>query len=352
MKHVVLLCGGRSAEHEVSLVSVQFVMRSLDKQRFRVSVLGIKKNGLTMSAVELRDVLGDKDWEEIQFPEATGWITFLQGLDPGETVVFPVLHGPFGEDGTVQGVLEVLDLPYVGASVGGSAVGMNKAYCKAILRAAGLPVLPARTANLEEWKQSQSTVLDAAQREFRFPLFVKPANMGSSVGISRCVDGDQLQDAIEKAFGYDDYILIEQGVDAREIEVSVLGSLNPRASVPGEIIPDDLFYSYESKYISDSSRLVIPAELEADKSDQIRSLAVEVFKVLQLEGMARVDFLLEKQNGSIWINEPNTIPGFTDISMYPKLWEASGVTASDLLSELVEIGVERHFRRSRLRVDR
>jgi len=352
MKHVVLLCGGRSAEHEVSLVSVQFVMKSLDKQQFRVSVVGINKDGSTMSAAELRAGLKAANWTGVEFPEVDGWIAFLQKLNPDTAIVFPVLHGPFGEDGTVQGVFEVLDLPYVGASVGGSAVGMNKAYCKAILKSAGLPVLPSLTIDLEGWKKSASNILEKASTELSFPLFVKPVNMGSSVGISRCLDRDQLCAGIEKAWDYDDFVLIEQGVDAREIEVSVLGSLDPRASVPGEIIPDDVFYSYEAKYISGSSRLVIPAQLESEQAEEISRLAVQVFKELQLEGMARVDFLVEKETGAIWVNEPNTIPGFTDISMYPKLWEASGLPADQLLSELVEVGVQRYRRRSRLKVDR
>ena len=352
MRHVVLLCGGRSAEHEVSLVSVQFVMKSLDKQRFRVSVLGINKDGSTMSRTDLLAEFQESDWEGIEFPEVDGWISFLQRLNPDSSIVFPVLHGPYGEDGTVQGLLEVLDLPYVGASVGGSAVGMNKAYCKAILRSACLPVLPALTTDLESWKNSASKILDQIFEELSLPVFVKPANMGSSVGISRCLDRVQLRAGVEKALDYDDFVLIEQGVVAREIEVSVLGALEPKVSVPGEIIPDDVFYSYESKYINDSSRLVIPAQLESEKVEEISRLAIQAFKVLQLEGMARVDFLVEKATGAIWINEPNTIPGFTDISMYPKLWEASGLPADQLLSELVEVGIKRHLRRARLKVDR
>jgi D-alanine-D-alanine ligase len=327
-------------------------MKSLDKQRFRVSVLGINKDGSTMSRTDLLAEFQESDWEGIEFPEVDGWISFLQRLNPDTSIVFPVLHGPYGEDGTVQGLLEVLDLPYVGASVGGSAVGMNKAYCKAILRSAGLPVLPALTTDLESWKNSAPTILDQIFEELSFPVFVKPANMGSSVGISRCLDRDQLQAGVEKALDYDDFVLIEQGVVAREIEVSVLGALEPRVSVPGEIIPDDVFYSYESKYINDSSRLVIPAQLESGQVEEIGRLAVQAFKALQLEGMARVDFLVEKATGAIWINEPNTIPGFTDISMYPKLWEASGLPADQLLSELVEVGIKRHLRRSRLKVDR
>jgi D-alanine-D-alanine ligase len=327
-------------------------MKSLDKQRFRVSVLGINKDGSSMSTLDLLAEFQESDWEGIEFPEVDGWISFLQELHPDTVIVFPVLHGPYGEDGTVQGLLEVLDLPYVGASVGGSAVGMNKAYCKAILRSAGLPVLPALTTDLESWENSDSTILDQISEELSFPVFVKPANMGSSVGISRCLDRDQLRDGVEKALDYDDFVLIEQGIIAREIEVSVLGGLEPKVSVPGEIIPDDVFYSYESKYLNDSSKLVIPAQLESEQVEEISRLAVRAFKALQLEGMARVDFLVEKGTGSIWINEPNTIPGFTDISMYPKLWEASGLPADQLLSELVEVGIKRYLRRARLKVDR
>jgi D-alanine-D-alanine ligase len=327
-------------------------MKELDRQQYSISVLGINKDGSTMSPVNLKGQLSAAAVEGIEFPETESWISYLQNLDPEESVVFPVLHGPYGEDGTVQGVLEVLDLPYVGASVGGSAAGMNKAYCKAILKSAGLPVLPALTVDLVAWKKSTAEILGRAERDYSFPLFVKPVNMGSSVGISRCLDLESLAQGVEKALEYDDYVLIEQGVDAREIEVSVLGSMEPNVSVPGEIIPDDVFYSYDSKYVSESSKLIIPAQLKPEQSESIRMLAREAFRELQLEGMARIDFFLTKDTEKIWLNEPNTIPGFTEISMYPKLWEASGLAPGELLEELIDIGFERQLRRARLKVDR
>ena len=352
MRHVILLCGGRSAEHEVSLLSVASVIRNLDRSKYRVSVLGIAKDGSTKPSARLRSELGDLGGAATDFPEVPHWIGYLLEQGGSDVVVFPVLHGPYGEDGTVQGLLEVLDIPYVGASVGGSAVGMNKAYCKAILQAAGIPTLPALSWSIDQWRSERGGVLEASEKRFPFPVFVKPVNLGSSVGISRCQSHAELETAVEEAFQFDDWVLVEQGIDAREIEASVLGGFEARVSLPGEIIPADVFYSYEAKYLNNDSKLLIPAPLDQAQIEEIQDLALRTFRVLQLEGMARVDFLMERKTMQVWVNEPNTIPGFTRISMYPKLWEVSGLSYSDLLSTLVELACQRQVRRRRLRVDR
>jgi len=353
LRHVVVLCGGRSAEHEVSLLSAASVIEHLDRARYRLSVLGIRKDGSTMTASELRQELNSTvSLAPSETPDAAGWVSFLEDCSADETVVFPVLHGPYGEDGSVQGAFEVLDLPYVGASVGGSAVGMNKMHCKQILAAAGLPVVPGRCVDRGEWADSREAVLAEMERLFSCPLFVKPVNLGSSVGITRCTTSDRLGRAIDEALAFDDWVIVEQGIDAREIEISVLGSFAPLVSVPGEIRPSDVFYSYEAKYLSEISELIIPAPLEAAEVKQIQHLAVEAFRALHLEGMARIDFLMDRSSREFWINEPNTIPGFTKISMYPKLWEASGLSYGELLSRLIDLGLERHQRRKSLKNDR
>ncbi|MFZ0430474.1 MAG: D-alanine--D-alanine ligase family protein, partial [Acidobacteriota bacterium] len=334
MRHVILLCGGRSAEHEVSLLSVASVIRNLDRSKYRVSVLGIARDGSTKPASRLRAELGELGGAGTEIPDARHWIEFLLDRKGPDLVVFPVLHGPYGEDGTVQGALELLDIPYVGASVGGSAVGMNKVYCKGILQSAGLPTLPALTWNIDQWRGGRSDVVEQSASRFPFPVFVKPVNLGSSVGISRCASAADLEAAIEEAFLYDDWILVEQGINAREIETSVLGGLEARVSLPGEIVPADVFYSYEAKYLNDDSKLLVPAPLAADQVREVQDLALRTFRALQLEGMARIDFLMDRDTDQFWVNEPNTIPGFTRISMYPKLWEASGLSYSDLLSTL------------------
>ncbi len=353
-RDVVLLCGGRSAEHEISLISAASVMRNLDPDRYRLEILGIRKDGSTMTAGELAEALQVRSGERVDLPDVPSWVVWLAGRAasrPRELVVFPVLHGPYGEDGTVQGLLEVLDLPYVGASVGGSAVGMNKIYCKRILESAGLPVLPWSAFHREAWGRDSDACRRRLDSVLGWPRFVKPANLGSSVGISRCLE-DGLAAAVELALRYDDWVVVEQGIDAREIEVSVLGGFEPAASQPGEIIPADVFYSYEAKYLDDRSQLLIPAPLDAEQARQVQELAVRAFEVLQLEGMARMDFLMDRRSGRFWINEPNTIPGFTRISMYPKLWAVSGLPFPDLLDRLLDLAVERHRRRSRLEVSR
>lgn len=345
MKHVVVLCGGRSAEHEISLISASSILNNLDPARYRLSVIGIQKDGSLYSPQDTRSKLTLDAGRDLGFPTGENWICLLSHLDPPADIVFPVLHGPFGEDGTVQGALEVLDLPYVGAGVWGSAVGMNKIHSKRILLESGLPVLPFVAVDRLEWQGERSSVLERAEKKLRYPMFVKPANLGSSVGVNKSKNREQLTGHIGLAFRYDEFILIEQGIEAREIETSVLGNLRARVSVAGEIVPSREFYSYEAKYLDNSSRLLIPAPLSEAEMRQVQELALQTYRALQLEGMARMDFLMDKQTRQFWVNEPNTIPGFTQISMYPKLWEASGLPYRQLLDELIELGLERHRQR-------
>ena len=352
-KHDVVLCGGRSAEHEISLLSASSILNHLDKSRHKVSVMGIRKDGSCYPSHLLADQLNLDSGQDLDFPTGKDhWICLLDHLVPPADVVFPVLHGPFGEDGTVQGALEVLDIPYVGAGVWGSAVAMNKIHTKKILLEAGLPVLPFVSVSTPVWEEEPEEFLQLIESRLRYPLFVKPSNLGSSVGVNKSRDRQDLVRHIEVAFRYDEFIAIEQGIQAREIETSVLGNLQPRVSVAGEIIPSREFYSYESKYLDENSRLLIPAPLSKGKMKEVQELALKTYRALQLEGMARVDFLMEKETERVWVNEPNTIPGFTHISMYPKLWEAAGLPYAQLLEELITLGLERHQRRSGISVER
>ncbi len=349
MLHVIVLCGGRSAEHDVSLVSAGSVVRNLDSSRYRISLIGIAKDGQVIPADQLKSKMTMAD-TPVQILDHKHWVELLLGSSPD--IVFPVLHGPYGEDGTVQGALEVLDLPYVGAGVWGSAVGMNKIHCKSVLADAGLPVLPYVAMNRVEWEEGAESLVAQITSSLSYPLFVKPANLGSSIGINKSRNREELLEHIRAAFKYDDFVLVEQGIDAREIEVSVLGNLKARASFAGEIVPSREFYTYESKYEDSNSELVIPARLSTGQMEEVRALAVRAYNCLQLEGMARMDFLMDRASGKLWINEPNTIPGFTSISMYPKLWEATGLRYPELLDQLIELGFERWRRRRALSVDR
>lgn len=352
MKRVVLLCGGRSAEHEVSFLSASSILNHLDQAKYQVSVLGIQKDGSLYRPEATRKKLGLESAERFHFPTGKHWICLLADLQQAPDIVFPVLHGPFGEDGTVQGTLEVLNIPYVGAGVCGSAAGMNKIHTKKILLEAGLPVLPFMALGLSEWEQGSEDFLVLVERRLHYPVFVKPANLGSSVGINKSTRREELIEHIEVALRYDDFVVVEQGIEAREIEISVLGNSNPEVSVAGEIIPSEEFYSYQAKYLDDESQLLIPAPLSQQEMKRVQELALASFKALQLEGMARIDFLMDSMTSELWVSEANTIPGFTEISMYPKLWEASGLRYAQLLDKLIELGVQRHRRRSRLSVER
>lgn len=346
---VGVLFGGRSGEHEVSLASARSVIAGFDPQRYEVSLLAIDKQGRWLLGRDASTLLtaasdptpsGDRLNQPLPAAPAGGLVPSdesLRSLD----VIFPVLHGPMGEDGTVQGLLELANIAYVGCGVLASAVGMDKATCKAVFAAHGLPQVPYLTLKRQRWQAAAEAVLDAIESQLVYPIFVKPANLGSSVGISKAVDRASLRHALDEAARYDRKLVIEQGIDAREIEVSVLGNEDPIASVPGEIVPSGEFYDYAAKYIDPDSQLLIPAPLSPEQTDEARRLAVAAFLAIDGAGLARVDFLLERATGRLYLNEVNTLPGFTAISMYPKLWQASGLPFAQLLDRLVELALER-----------
>lgn len=359
-----ILFGGRSGEHEVSLTSATSVLKALDPDKYEVVLIGITRDGGwrwgapagEADAKALRDVL---DQGKPVTPSVDPSHPGLVPLDSPSSsagsggnvvdVIFPVLHGTFGEDGTVQGVLELAGIPYVGAGVLGSAAGMDKDVMKRLFRDAGLPVVPWVLALRGEWEREPAHVRRQIEREIGYPLFVKPANLGSSVGISRVAQARKLAAALDLAAQYDRKILAERAVDAREIECSVLGNDRPQASVPGEVIPVNEFYDYEAKYIKEGSELIIPAKLTPRQTKQVQELALRAFQAIDGAGMARVDFLLDRRTGRVLVNEINTIPGFTPISMYPKMWEASGIPYPKLVDRLIELAFERQQEKIRTR---
>lgn len=346
---LVVIFGGQSAEHDVSCVTASHVLRAADPSKYRTVAIAIDRDG-TWSAPQFPQ-LAAGGTNPAELPErltASGDATSSSAITTlateGPLVVMPLLHGPMGEDGTMQGLLELLDLPYVGSGVLASAVAMDKGMAKDVFSQAGIPQV--RYAVLREDKISISALNDIAE-DLGYPLFVKPANMGSSVGVTKAHDAAELQAAVALATTYDQWIVFEESVNARELEVAVLGNRTPRASVVGEIKPGKEFYDYEDKYVTDSATLMIPAPLTAAESDELRALAVRAYETLRCEGMARVDFFYEEGGRGFLCNEINTIPGFTPISMYPKMWEASGLPYSQLIDELVDHAVERHARRKR-----
>lgn len=356
---VGVVFGGRSGEHEVSLASARSVMDAIDKGKYEIVPIGITKEGHwiasgdPMKALQAGDagasqpaaLLGDpsrRGLMRLQDTERAVRATRLAELD----VVFPVLHGPYGEDGTVQGLLELAGIPYVGAGVTASAVGMDKAIFKDVMRAHGMPIVDYVMLKRREWRADAEAVMDRIEAALGYPVFTKPANLGSSVGVSKCRDRTGLAVGLAEAARYDRKLLAEAAVPAaREIEVSVLGNDDPIASVPGEIIPSREFYSYGAKYIDcgdEASKLLIPAPISAGQADRVRDLAVRAYKAIDCAGMARADFLLSGETGELYVNELNTIPGFTAISMYPKLWEASGIPYPELIDRLIELALERY----------
>lgn len=353
---VGVIFGGRSGEHEVSLRSARSVMDAIDRNKYEVLPIGITKAGRWIAGGDPMHVLtsgeetgspaallgepGQRTIRAIEPVEETSRLTLhdIAEID----VIFPVLHGPYGEDGTLQGLLELADIPYVGAGVVGSAVGMDKAIFKSVMMAHNIPVLPYLLVLRAEWQADREAVLEKAEGALQYPMFVKPANLGSSVGVSRADDRQELLAAIDDAARYDRRLLIEQGIEAREIEISVLGNDAPIASVPGEVIPGDEFYSYDDKYINDDAQLLIPAPLDESQVREIQAIATRAYQLIDCAGLARVDFLLDKQSGELWMNEVNTIPGFTSISMYPKLWEASGIPYPELVDRLLQLALERY----------
>jgi D-alanine-D-alanine ligase len=357
---VAVIFGGRSGEYEVSLISARSVLSVLDPIKYEVMQIGITHEGAWLTGSNVRDVLagetkGNLDHIALLGDPSLPGLHRLRKTDHNETlellsevdVIFPVLHGTFGEDGTLQGLLEMANVAYVGAGVVGSAVGMDKGVFKDVMRAIGIPVVESIIILRSEVERDAEAIIRKAEQVSNYPLFTKPANLGSSVGVSKCCNRSDLQEGLLEAAAYDRRILVERGVNAREIEVSVLGNDDPQASVPGEILPSREFYSYEAKYVDGTSGLLIPAPIPTELSEQARMLAVQAFRAIDCAGMARVDFLLDKDTGELFLNELNTIPGFTHISMYPKLWEATGLTYVQLVDRLIELALERKAERDR-----
>jgi D-alanine-D-alanine ligase len=350
---VGVLFGGRSGEHEVSLASAASVIRGLDPDQYEAVPIGITKDGHWLvgeGAVKMlpevlkggrRVMLTADPTEAALVPLDRG--TGAQRLD----VIFPVMHGTFGEDGTIQGMLELAGLPYVGAGVLGSAIGMDKDVSKRLCQEAGIPVVPWVTIHRWAWEKEPEAVRAEIEGKFEYPVFVKPATLGSSVGMSKVHRAEELASALNLACEYGSKILVEKAVTAREIEVSVLGNHEPQSSVPGEIVPHREFYDYTAKYLEDGTQLIIPAALKPSQIARIQSLAIKTFRALELSGMARIDFFLEKKGGRLYLNEANTIPGFTSISMYPKLWEASGISFRELIDKLINLAFEMHNEKTR-----
>jgi D-alanine-D-alanine ligase len=322
---IAVVYGGRSGEHEVSLRSAKSIMEAMDKEKYEIVEYVISKEG---------------KWNPKPFlPEP--------GSNPGIDVVFPVLHGTFGEDGTVQGLLELAELPYVGAGVLASAVSMDKEVMKRLAKERGLPIV--------DYAVLPSSRLNDAEKvcsKFGFPVFVKPANLGSSVGISKAHNCVELKAALELAAQFDRKVIVERGIAGREFECSVLGNEDPIAAIPCEILPSQEFYDYDDKYVLDKTETKIPADLSPEKTEELRGLAVECYRAVECEGMARVDFLLEAATNRLYINEINTIPGFTSISMYPKMWECTGLAMPKLIDRLIELALQRHEAKKRLRYSR
>jgi D-alanine-D-alanine ligase len=356
---VGVLFGGRSGEHEVSLNSATSIIAALDRKKYQIVPIGITKEG--------RWVVGEDPLKELkagkiktsrfailapdpQLKSLLSWdgnksFSVLQNLD----VIFPVLHGTYGEDGTVQGLLELADIPYVGCGVLASALGMDKDKMKSAFAAAGLPQVPYRVFLRGVFKDDPGGILGELEHHFTFPMFVKPVNLGSSVGISRAANGEELIAAIEKASQFDRKIIVEEGVPAREIECSILGNDDPRASVVGEVVPKKEWYDYEAKYTEGLAEVLIPAPLGPEKVQEVQALAIRAYKAVDGAGMARVDFLMDKKTEKLYVNEINTIPGFTQFSAYPKMWEASGLKYPQLVDKLIELALERHREKQSIR---
>ncbi|NLI91683.1 MAG: D-alanine--D-alanine ligase [Peptococcaceae bacterium] len=348
---VLVIFGGQSGEHEVSVISADSVIQALNIEKYEIETIGITKEGSWYWGVKPQEWKGETGrilphYQQVtlnlnpqnpRFVAIDGSELFHEGRCD---IVFPVMHGPKGEDGTIQGLFEMGGFPYVGAGVLGSSLGMDKDRMKAVFKEAGLPIVSHLTVLRDNFAQNQSRFVDRVCREIGFPCFIKPANLGSSVGISKAENMEDLIRAVEYAAGFDRKVVVEQGVKAREIELSVLGNDKARVSVPGEIIPSKEFYDYEAKYIDAGSKLVIPAELDEYTVKKLQDYAEKAFHAVGALGLGRVDFFVT-EDGNIFVNEINTMPGFTQISMYPKLWEASGLPYKDLLDELIRLGLEK-----------
>ena len=350
---VGILFGGRSGEHEVSLASAASVIRGLDPDKYEAVPIGITKEGHWLVGAGAQKMLPEvlKGGQRVMMTAdpTDAALVRLDGTGGGQRldVVFPVMHGTFGEDGTIQGLLDLAGLPFVGAGVLGSAIGMDKDVAKRLLQVAKIPVVPWIAVPRADLESRPKEIRAVIEKKFKYPLFVKPATLGSSVGMTKVHSRAELAPALDLAAEFAMKILVEKCMVAREIEVSVLGNHDPKASVPGEIVPHHEFYDYAAKYLEEGTQLLIPAKLTAAQIRTIQKYAVDAFRALELGGMARVDFFLEKKGGKIYLNEVNTIPGFTSISMYPKLWEASGIPFRELIDRLIELALEMHAEKAR-----
>ncbi|MBA7498244.1 D-alanine--D-alanine ligase [subsurface metagenome] len=359
-----LIFGGKSGEHEVSFCSAFSIIKAIDKDKYTVVPIGITKEGRWISpqdselALQSGKIEGKSTVILLNDPSGRTLVRIdnnqrfdkssaLERLD----VIFPVLHGPYGEDGTVQGLLELADIPYVGAGVAASAISMDKDLMKTIFQQKGLPILKWMTIKRKEWQKDKEKILSLIQNGFEYPLFVKPTNLGSSVGITKVHKKEELEKAIDLASSYDRKILIEEGLEeVREIECGVLGNDEPQVSVVGEVRPAGEFYDYDSKYIDKKTQLIVPADLPDGVSRKVQEIALRAFKAVDAAGMARVDFFVSKKENKIYLSEINTIPGFTSVSMYPRLWEASGVSYPDLIDQLIQLALERHQDRNQNKI--
>jgi len=358
---VGLIFGGRSGEHEVSLASARAVMANLNPDTYEVVPLGITKEGSWLLGAEPHQLIAleGQALRESTAVTLTGdpgvqrLIPIQQGsnLESQATldVIFPVLHGTYGEDGSLQGLLDMANIPYVGCGVLGAALGMDKEKMKMLFQAVGLPIVASVAFHRSAWERSPDTIIQTLEQQLDYPIFVKPVNLGSSVGITKAHTRDELEQAIVLAGEYDRKIVAEQGIVCREFECAVLGNDEPLASVVGEIVSSNEFYDYRAKYLDGKSQAIIPADIPQEVAEEIRRLSIKAFAALDLTGLARVDFFLQQESGQIYINEVNTMPGFTEISMYPRLWEASGLPYAQMLDRLIELAIERHEDRQRNR---
>jgi D-alanine-D-alanine ligase len=359
---VGLIYGGRSGEHEISVLSANSVLTAINLEKYEVFPIGVTKDGRWLPGQTPAALVKS---EELQ----VRWLPETDSIEPGRSItlennrgqllsslresldiIFPIMHGPFGEDGTIQGLLELAGIPYVGGGVLASSVGMDKSIMKAIFKQNGLPVGDYRTYLRHEWEKGPERIIKEIETDLGYPCFIKPANLGSSVGISKAHHCEELKSALNLAAGFDRKLVVEKMITGREIECAVLGNDEPIASVPGEIVPGAEFYDYEAKYIQNNSRLIIPADLGSEMTQRVRDMAIKAFKAVDCAGLGRVDFFVEPETSQIYVNEINTIPGFTRISMYPKLWEASGVSYPDLIDRLLQLAVERYEDKKRNKV--
>lgn len=357
-KNVMVIFGGKSGEHAISLISAASILRSMDKNKYNIITVGITKEGIWKLYEGPIDEIENGNWEKIadESKKEKGFKNYMSLLptdgnrstvilsdDRTEKidVIFPVLHGPFGEDGTIQGLFEMMNVPYVGAGVLASSVAMDKAIAKKLLQADGIPQAEYAVIMFKQYREDEMNIIHRIEDNFEYPVFVKPANMGSSVGITKAYDRDELKKSIESAGKYDRKIVIEETIKGREIECAVLGNDNPIASLPAEIIPSAEFYDYHDKYIAGTTQFVIPAELSEDETEKIRNTAIKVYKLLDCTGLARVDFFIEEATNRVLLNEVNTMPGFTKISMYPKMMQTIGIEYGDLIDRLIMLAIER-----------